>query len=52
MGRERQMNKRILMSAAVVLTVMLVWGCHGKVKSVAFSVPNSFDTGKKYEITF
>ena len=52
MGRGRQMNKRILMLAAVVLTAMLVWGCHGKVKSVAFSVPNSFDTGKKYEITF
>lgn len=37
----------MLLSAALFLS-----GCHGSSESTAFAVPDQFDTGKKYELTF
>ena len=38
--------------ALVMLVSFLLAGCHGKVETTSFSTPDSFDTGKKYTITF
>ena len=40
---------------ALLLALALLWGltgCHGSKKTQAFSVPESFDTSRSYEITF
>ena len=36
----------------LVLAACLLGGCHGKIATSSFAVPGSFDTEKKYTITF
>ena len=36
----------------LILAACLLGGCHGKIATSSFAVPGSFDTEKKYTITF
>ena len=46
-----RVKRAVVVLAAAVAAVML-GGCHGKIEKSSFSVPKSFDTDKKYTITF
>lgn len=46
------MKRVIALLLAMVFAVSLLTGCHGSREKIAFDVPESFDTGKKIEITF
>ena len=48
------MRKKLtaLMLLMVILLSCLLSGCHGAKESIAFEVPESFDTSRNYEITF
>lgn len=46
------MKKRMWAFALLILTGLLLTGCHGARGSAAFVPPASFDTAKTYEITF
>ena len=47
------MRKRSLCFLLVLLlAASLLSGCHGARETIAFTTPESFDTGKDYEITF
>lgn len=44
--------KTWIVCLVAVLGLFLLSGCHGKKEQAAFTVPDSFDTSKNYEITF
>ena len=46
------MKKICLLLLSLALCLPLLAGCHGAQKNDAFTVPESFDTEKQYEITF
>ncbi len=46
------MKKRIALSMAALLILLLLTGCHGKQRSVSFAVPDHFDDGTPVEIVF
>ena len=46
------MKKRIALGVAALLILLLLTGCHGKQKSVAFAVPDHFDDSTPIEIVF
>ena len=41
-----------LLTAAALAVGLLLTGCHGSREQAAFTVPDSFDTSRDYEITF
>ena len=41
-----------LLAAACLAGGLLLTGCHGQRRQAAFTVPDSFDTTRRYEITF
>ena len=43
---------RVLIPLLILLCSLALTGCHGSKGLPAFSVPESFDTGRDYEITF
>ena len=43
---------RVAALLSVIAVALLLSGCHGKVQTSSFAVPGSFDTDKKYTITF
>lgn len=44
--------KKLIALLLVLCTVLPIASCHGTEDSVAFSVPESFDTSREYEISF
>ncbi len=47
------MKKRLILVTAFLLAASsLLCGCHGSKRREAFAIPESFDTGRQYEITF
>lgn len=44
--------KKILCAALVLCMLFALTSCHGAQEKVAFSVPDTFDTGRTFEITF
>lgn len=46
------MKKTIRLILTTLLAALCLTGCHGSKDSASFILPDSFDTGKKYEITF
>ena len=46
------MKRRIISLALVLVCLLGMTGCHGKVKRSAFVIPEEFDTSRQYEITF
>ena len=44
--------KKLLSLLLVLVTVLALTGCHGRVQRTSFSVPEEFDTSRNYEITF
>lgn len=44
--------RKVLLFLMMVLLVLGCSGCHGSVEKSAFVIPQEFDTGKEYEITF
>ena len=42
----------LLLAALMQLSLFLLTGCHGSRERIAFAVPESFDSAKRYEITF
>ncbi|MBR4549049.1 MAG: extracellular solute-binding protein, partial [Oscillospiraceae bacterium] len=42
----------LLLAALMLLSLFALSGCHGSRERIAFAVPESFDTAKRYEITF
>ena len=43
---------RACLLSLLILAACLLGGCHGKIATSSFAVPGSFDTEKKYTITF
>ena len=41
-----------LLAAACLAGGLLLTGCHGQRRQAAFTVPDTFDTTRQYEITF
>ena len=48
----RFLRRRTLLPALLILTCLVLTGCHGSKESVAFAVPEEFDETGTYEITF
>ena len=48
----RSIMKRILLGLLLFVCMLSLCGCHGSGQTTAFTVPESFDTTKNYEITF
>ena len=46
------MKKYLCLLLTALLVLSLFTGCHGSVDRTGFTVPEEFDTGKQYEITF
>ena len=48
------MKKQMKLMALLTLLVMCaaLTGCHGSQDSSAFAIPQSFDTGRQYEVIF
>ena len=46
------MRKFKLLLAAMLVGAMSLTGCHGGKRTAAFEIPDTFDEGKNYEITF
>ena len=46
------MRKFKLLFAAMLVGAMSLTGCHGGKRTAAFEIPDTFDEGKNYEITF
>ena len=49
------MKRRIvslLLAALLLASLLLLTGCHGSRERIAFAVPESFDTSRRYEISF
>lgn len=49
---KRKIHFQYLLLACVMLCTLLLGGCHGSRTQQSFSVPESFDTDRSYEITF
>lgn len=45
-------NRRFVFVAGIFFLAFLLTGCHGKVQTSSFAVPDSFDTSKDFTITF
>lgn len=50
--RTEKRTRRIFAAAAAAFCAAALSGCHGSRETAGFSVPESFDTSRKYEITF
>ncbi len=44
--------KKLIALLLILCTVLPVAGCHGTEESIAFVIPDSFDTSRQYEISF
>ena len=42
----------LLLALLMLLSLLTLTGCHGSRERIAFAVPESFDTAKRYEISF
>ena len=42
----------LFLAALMLLSLLALTGCHGSRERIAFAVPESFDSGKRYEISF
>ena len=51
-GKRNSAVRALAAAVALLLLLPLAAGCHGSRERAVFEVPESFDTGKKYEITF
>lgn len=45
-------KKKVLILLLIFVTTLLSFGCHGSKKTSNFTIPESFDTTRNYEITF
>ena len=48
----RSIMKQVLLGLLLFICMLALCGCHGSGQTTAFTVPDSFDTTKTYEITF
>ena len=51
-GKRNSAVRALAAAFALLLLLPLAAGCHGSRERAVFEVPESFDTGKRYEITF
>ena len=49
---EKIINRILLIPALLTVAALLLTGCHGSRERASFTVPESFDDTKQYEITF
>lgn len=51
-GSVRGFFRRLLLSALIICSILILTGCHGSKGMNAFVIPEGFDTSRTYEITF
>lgn len=51
-GSVRGFFRRLLLSALIICSILILTGCHGSKGLNAFVIPEEFDTSRTYEITF
>lgn len=51
-GSVRGFFRRLLLSALIICSILILTGCHGSKGLNAFVIPEEFDTSRTYEINF